>query len=405
MIPHRFQLRRLLTRSALAACGAILALSLVGICTNLAFNNQAGTRGVGLSGGVLWVAWRHTTSVDGDAQWTYAPFGFVEVTNSGFRLGFPASKWLSWPAYRKAKTNDVGYVTLPLSLPFLVLICPLAIVHWRKWRTGHDPSELPQAFGHWATHVAGRVDHLYQASSGTRLLVAVRTFSLLVALVLGALWLQSYRGAWHYNGVFHQDTTLVCYVEKGWLYLCRYPEGTPLWGDQAYGLTGLHHVFGFHARRNHYARLPLGIPIWLLLAIAAYPLIPPARRLSRKRRGLCVKCGYDLTGNTSGRCPECAEPTHASQSHAEMIRQENPKWLRIGVSALAFLFALMVACPLVESIMSRLEAMGLLRAIPEKVGIAICLAVVFVLAYVPSRFVYYALRWKLVKADETADEG
>lgn len=29
------------------------------------------------------------------------------------------------------------------------------------------------------------------------------------------------------------------------------------------------------------------------------------RRAFRRRRNLCVECGYDLTGNVSGRCPEC----------------------------------------------------------------------------------------------------
>jgi predicted RNA-binding Zn-ribbon protein involved in translation (DUF1610 family) len=29
------------------------------------------------------------------------------------------------------------------------------------------------------------------------------------------------------------------------------------------------------------------------------------RRLSQSRRGLCNSCGYDLTGNVSGVCPEC----------------------------------------------------------------------------------------------------
>jgi hypothetical protein len=33
------------------------------------------------------------------------------------------------------------------------------------------------------------------------------------------------------------------------------------------------------------------------------------RRLSehRKAQGLCLKCGYNLTGNVSGVCPECGE--------------------------------------------------------------------------------------------------
>jgi hypothetical protein len=28
----------------------------------------------------------------------------------------------------------------------------------------------------------------------------------------------------------------------------------------------------------------------------------------RRRRGRCVQCGYNLTGNISGRCPECGTP-------------------------------------------------------------------------------------------------
>ena len=33
-----------------------------------------------------------------------------------------------------------------------------------------------------------------------------------------------------------------------------------------------------------------------------------ARRLRRVKRGLCEWCGYDLTGNVSGVCPECGVP-------------------------------------------------------------------------------------------------
>ena len=28
---------------------------------------------------------------------------------------------------------------------------------------------------------------------------------------------------------------------------------------------------------------------------------------SRERKGLCKSCGYNLTGNVSGRCPECGQ--------------------------------------------------------------------------------------------------
>lgn len=54
----------------------------------------------------------------------------------------------------------------------------------------------------------------------------------------------------------------------------------------------------------------LTCPLWLpLILFAAYPTIAlirgPLRRQRRRKRGRCVKCGYDLTGNTSGVCPEC----------------------------------------------------------------------------------------------------
>jgi len=31
------------------------------------------------------------------------------------------------------------------------------------------------------------------------------------------------------------------------------------------------------------------------------------RRRFRLTHGLCLTCGYNLTGNVSGRCPECGE--------------------------------------------------------------------------------------------------
>ncbi len=52
------------------------------------------------------------------------------------------------------------------------------------------------------------------------------------------------------------------------------------------------------------------IPLWLVFTLlifypAAAFLRGPVRRRRRRRRGLCVQCGYNLTGNTSGTCPEC----------------------------------------------------------------------------------------------------
>ena len=44
----------------------------------------------------------------------------------------------------------------------------------------------------------------------------------------------------------------------------------------------------------------------LLLAYPTFALIhSEIRRRSRHRKGHCLSCGYDLTGNCSGQCPEC----------------------------------------------------------------------------------------------------
>ena len=52
------------------------------------------------------------------------------------------------------------------------------------------------------------------------------------------------------------------------------------------------------------------VPLWMLLGLF---LVPTAflwwRDRNRRPPGHCRNCGYDLTGNTSGRCPECGKGT------------------------------------------------------------------------------------------------
>ena len=110
-------------------------------------------------------------------------------------------------------------------------------------------------------------------------------------------------------------------VECGTACVQYEPDGTrPAWDAlrdrpfDRYVLSGEMRTYIGNIRRS--PPLPvLGIrlQLWLLGALA---LVLPAghlafaagRRWRRRRhaaRGLCPACGYDLTGNTSGVCPEC----------------------------------------------------------------------------------------------------
>ena len=53
-------------------------------------------------------------------------------------------------------------------------------------------------------------------------------------------------------------------------------------------------------------------PLWLPFLLIALPTGFLLWSDHRKRiRGGCVECGYDLTGNTSGKCPECGATSTA----------------------------------------------------------------------------------------------
>ncbi len=59
-------------------------------------------------------------------------------------------------------------------------------------------------------------------------------------------------------------------------------------------------------------RIGVMFPLWApCLLLAVYPTIAfirgPYSRHRRRKKGLCLNCGYNLTANVSGVCPECGE--------------------------------------------------------------------------------------------------
>jgi len=88
------------------------------------------------------------------------------------------------------------------------------------------------------------------------------------------------------------------------------------------GTTGLGYRTGFYSFRvimpcrlryrlwpyycNSRGGWYLSIPLWCFIVVAGLPAACLSwRDHHRFPPGHCQKCGYDLTGNVSGRCPEC----------------------------------------------------------------------------------------------------
>jgi predicted amidophosphoribosyltransferase len=67
-----------------------------------------------------------------------------------------------------------------------------------------------------------------------------------------------------------------------------------------------------------YSEFVLGLPFWLPFAAIT---IPTALLSWRDRRRClpnhCQSCNYNLTGNTSGTCPECGAPISKDDKEPE----------------------------------------------------------------------------------------
>lgn len=131
-------------------------------------------------------------------------------------------------------------------------------------------------------------------------------------IVIGVFEILHYRGQW----LVQFTPSFVRRPSLPWIRREHLPESPPRIADGiATGIWGRGHVFhiaGIRFMRDGPSMWDVGFPDALPIALTA---VLPAwwlwRILSRRRharRGLCRRCGYDLTGNNSGICPECGSP-------------------------------------------------------------------------------------------------
>lgn len=147
------------------------------------------------------------------------------------------------------------------------------------------------------------------------------------------------------------------------------------------------------------APLPVAFSIWAFVAPPAVGVLFRFLREERFPSGRCQRCGYDLSGNVSGRCPECGERRRfvGFQCRGAVRRPWLPAWfcVSVAVSCFAGSFVLGLANLLI------IAWVPLDGWIVYTGGVLLFLAMAgfMLVAFVPSLWVYRALRWRRLGDD------
>ena len=163
-----------------------------------------------------------------------------------------------------------------------------------------------------------------------RLLNLLTLLSLVLFLMTGALWVRSYWANRGRPGGFPGDEWIFrtgfvgSFEGRLAVEWCRQlGPPTRALGDDAFSAWGFQSPrWDFELRRYRgldgdnpnrqytFLAVPHWFPMLLLAPLPAWCLRQAVRRRRRdKPAGFCVHCGYDLTGNVSGVCPECGAPS------------------------------------------------------------------------------------------------
>jgi hypothetical protein len=130
-------------------------------------------------------------------------------------------------------------------------------------------------------------------------------------MLLGAQWGTSLYWIWGYTG-FRQRVSVQWCVQPGALWYYESPQNAEELGGWFISKAGEHRLrwWPMWNRKSHWPMQPfyvgIALPLWipaLMAALCAGLLVWLERR--RLPPQCCQACGYDLTGNASGTCPEC----------------------------------------------------------------------------------------------------
>ncbi len=214
----------------------------------------------------------------GPFEFSYTPsiFSFARAGPRHFQLKLPIASLVAlFSLYPSLVVARGALVRCSRRDRGLCLVCSYDL-------TGNVSGVCPECGGPMADR-AGRDAAMIRK---TLVLITVVLLAASAGLWVHSYWVGSNLVGWWDNRIAIRDGELV------WSQASSKPDGVK--GGQYVSFT----VYSPYSPR---LSLPLSIPAGIL-AVAACVL---ARPIIRLRHNLCLKCGYNLTGNVSGVCSEC----------------------------------------------------------------------------------------------------
>jgi hypothetical protein len=249
---------------------------------------------------------------------------FQVVTNTRYDADdFLEHTWYPKPAPR-AGLHRADHFSIVWDLPSIHRVFSSAVGEWWLVRIPLWPALL--FFFAWAVYrlyarLRVRVPHAAPAQETaqwynparrcTRTLVWISAASGVIVLCawMGSGW---YRFSVNFWGM------VVVEVEHGDVTVLHNLENVRArWGDALRCGTRRRDAFSLNWTLPHTADCgqstygtwsEINVPFWLLFLLTGATALLVWRRRRRHPPGHCAMCGYNLTGNVSGVCPECGEP-------------------------------------------------------------------------------------------------
>jgi len=146
---------------------------------------------------------------------------------------------------------------------------------------------------------------------------SIIVFLIAATMACAALWPMSYKDPNPCYLFHYTDSAEILFLcHRGTLRISHWRESTVSASSKSVEKSFL--GFGFkvsirdtpqgRSSRMHRFILPMWFTSLLLVAYPIVALVREIRRRRRRRRGFCRKCGYNLTGLSEPRCPECGTP-------------------------------------------------------------------------------------------------